>query len=286
MFLIMSLNKNSVVVITGAGSGIGRALALRFAKEGISGIAIADFNESGLNETFDLVEKISAAVSKHLIDVSKLDQIQQFADEVIAKHGRATHLINNAGVGLLGTFEQISLKDFEWLMNINFWGVVYGCKVFLPILQKESSAHIVNISSVFGFVAPPEQSAYCSAKFAVRGFTESLRHELEGTTVSVSCVHPGGIKTNIARNSRLGENAPQEYSKQAADFFDKVAQTSPEKAADTIINGIKNKNTRILIGADAHAISYVHRLFPKKYLKIIEKIAGHKLDLRKKKEQN
>lgn len=264
----MTLSKNSVAVVTGAGSGIGRALALRFAEEKISGIAIADFNEQGLNETHSLLEKTGVPVSKHFIDVSKLEQVQQFADEVLAKHGRATHLINNAGVGLLGTFEQISLTDFEWLMSINFWGVVYGCKVFLPILQKEDSAHIVNISSVFGMIAPPEQSAYCSAKFAVRGFTESLRHELEGTNVQVSCVHPGGIKTNIARNSRIGENAPQEYGKQAADFFDKVANTSPEKAADVIVRGIKKENTRILIGADAHAISFVHRLFPKKYLKI------------------
>lgn len=278
----MTLSRNSVAVITGAGSGIGRALALRFAQEGIAGIAIADFNEQSLNETFLMVEKTGAKVSKHFIDVSKLEQVQQFADEVVAQHGRATHLINNAGVGVLGTFEQISLEDFEWLMSINFWGVVYGCKVFLPILQKEDSAHIVNISSVFGFVAPPEQTAYCSAKFAVRGFTESLRHELEGTNVKVSCVHPGGIKTNIARNSRLGENTPQDYSKQAADFFDTVANTSPEKAADVIVKGIKKDNPRILIGADAHAISYVHRLFPKKYLKVIEKLAGHKLDLRKK----
>jgi short-subunit dehydrogenase len=278
----MTLSKNSVAVITGAGSGIGRALALRIAQEKIEGIAIADFKEESLNETFAMLEKSGVKISKHLIDVSKLKQVQQFADEVLEKHGRATHLVNNAGVGLLGTFEQISLTDFEWLMSINFWGVVYGCKVFLPILQKEKSAHIVNISSVFGFIAPPEQSAYCASKFAVRGFTESLRHELEDSNVRVSAVHPGGIKTNIARSSRLGENAPQEYSRQAADFFDKVAQTSPEKAAETIVKGIKKENPRILIGADAHAISYVHRLFPKKYLKIIEKISGHKLDLRKK----
>ena len=278
----MTISKNSVAVITGAASGIGRALAIRFAQEKIAGIAICDVNENGLNETFEMVETLGVSASKHIIDTSKLEQIEQLKTEVLAKHGRATHLLNNAGVGLLGTFEQISLEDFEWLMNINFWGVIYGCKVFLPILREQESAHIVNISSVFGLVAPPEQTAYCSSKFAVRGFTESLRHELEETNICVSSVHPGGIKTNIARNSRLGKDTPEEYKVQGAKFFDKVAQTTPEQAAETIIKGIKAKNPRILIGKDAHAINYVSRLFPKTYLRIIEKLSGHRLDLRKK----
>ncbi|HVE59792.1 MAG TPA: SDR family NAD(P)-dependent oxidoreductase [Pyrinomonadaceae bacterium] len=278
----MSLSKNSVAVITGAASGIGRALAVRFAEEKIAGVAICDVNEQGLNETFEMVEKLGAAVSKHLVDTSKLEQIERLKTEVLEKHGKATHLINNAGVGLMGTFEQISLEDFEWLMSINFWGVVYGCKVFLPVLRQQEAAHIVNISSVFGLVAPPEQTAYCASKFAVRGFTESLRHELEETNVRVSTVHPGGIKTNIARNSRIGEKTPEDYKDQGVKFFDKVALTSPEQAAETIINGIKAENPRILIGKDAHAINYVSRLFPKKYLKVVEKLAGHRLDLRKK----
>jgi short-subunit dehydrogenase len=278
----MSLTKNSVAVITGAASGIGRALAVKFADEKIAGIAICDVNEQGLNETFEMVEKLGVSVSKHVVDTSKLEQIERLKTEVLAKHGRVTHLINNAGVGLLGTFEQISLEDFEWLMNINFWGVVYGCKIFLPVLKEQESAHIVNISSVFGLIAPPEQTAYCSSKFAVRGFTESLRHELENTNVRVSSVHPGGIKTNIARNSRIGEKTPEEYKTQGIKFFDKVAQTSSEQAAETIIKGIKAENPRILIGKDAHAINYVSRLFPKKYLKMLEKLSGHRLDLRKK----
>jgi short-subunit dehydrogenase len=278
----MTLSKNSVVAITGAASGIGRALALRFAEEKIAGIAICDINEQGLNETAETIEKLGISVSTHLIDTSKLAEIEQLKTEMLERYGKVTHLINNAGVGLLGTFEQISLEDFEWLMSINFWGVIYGCKVFLPVLREQEMAHIINISSVFGIVAPPEQTAYCASKFAVRGFTESLRHELENTNVRVSTVHPGGIKTNIARSSRLGKNTPKDYQPQAADFFDKVALTSPEKAAETILQGIKSQNPRILIGKDAHAINYVSRLFPKKYLKIIEKIAGHRLDLRKK----
>ena len=278
----MSLSKNSVAVITGAASGIGRSLAVRLAEEKIAGIAICDVNEQGLNETAEMVEKLGVKVSVHIVDTSKLEQIERLKTEVLAKHSRATHLINNAGVGLMGTFEQISLEDFEWLMNINFWGVIYGCKVFLPVLHEQESAHIVNISSVFGLIAPPEQTAYCSSKFAVRGFTESLRHELENTNVYVSSVHPGGIKTNIARNSRLGENTPDDYKVQGVKFFDQVAQTSPEQAAETIIKGIKAKNPRILIGKDAHAINYVSRLFPKKYLRMIERLSGHRLDLRKK----
>jgi len=277
----MTLDAKSVVAITGAASGIGRALALRLSRENVAGIAIADVDENGLNETASLVGT-DVRLSTHVIDVSKLEDVERFAREAVASHGRVTHLINNAGVGLLGTFEQISLKDFEWLMGINFWGVVFGCKVFLPILRQQPVAHIVNVSSVFGFIAPEEQSAYCSSKFAVRGFTESLRHEMEGSNIKVSTVHPGGIKTNIARRSRLSENAPAEWQDQAAKFFDKVAKTSPETAADVIVSGIKAGNPRILIGADARGISVISRLFPVRYLWLMERLAGHKMSLRKK----
>lgn len=278
----MSLNSKSVAVVTGAASGIGRALSVRLAEEKIAGIAVSDINEEGLTETAAMVEKIGVPVSSHLTDVSDLKQVEQLADDVIARHGGVTHLINNAGVGLFGTFEQVSIEDFEWLMGINFWGVVYGCKVFLPILKQQSEAHIVNVSSVFGLIAPEEQTAYCSSKFAVRGFTESLRHEMAGTNVAVSCVHPGGILTNIARNSRLGRDTPEEWKRQGAKFFDKVAKTTPETAAEVIIQGIKSGETRILIGQDAKTISLLSRLFPKRYLRIMERISGHKMSLRKK----
>jgi short-subunit dehydrogenase len=276
----MTLNRNSVAVVTGAASGIGQALAIRLAKEGIAGIAISDVNEMGLNETCEIISESGVKCSKHIVDVGNREQMQKFAEDVLTEHGRVTHLINNAGVGLIGTFEQISLDDMEWLMNINYWGTVYGVKFFLPILREQEKAHIVNLSSVFGFIAPPEQTAYCSSKFAVRGFTEALRHEFEDTNVRVSSVHPGGIKTNIARNSRIGENTPKEYKDQGVKFFDKAAWTTPEAAAETIVHGIKSENPRILIGKDAHLISYIHRLFPKSYLRVFARIAGHRLSLR------
>ena len=276
------MRKDSVAVITGAASGIGRALAIRFAKEGLAGIAISDWNESGLFETAAEIKKLGVPVSSHVIDVSKLDQVQWFADEVIERHGRVTHLVNNAGVGLFGTFEHISIADIEWLMGVNFWGVVYGCKVFLPTLLKQDEAHIVNVSSVFGFIAPEEQTAYCASKFAVRGFTESLRHEYKNTNLHVACVHPGGILTDIARNSKVGENTPEEWKQQGSKFFDRVARTTPEAAAETILRGIEQKNPRILIGNDAKQISLISRLFPTRYLSVIERLAGHKMSLRKK----
>jgi NAD(P)-dependent dehydrogenase (short-subunit alcohol dehydrogenase family) len=277
----MTLSKNSVAVVTGAASGIGRALVVRLAREEIAGIAISDVNEAGLAETAKMAEPFGIPVSTHIVDVSELDQMKRFADEVVAEHARVTHLINNAGVGLLGAFEHISIDNMRWLMGINFWGVVHGCKVFLPTLLAQPEAHIVNISSVFGMIAPEEQSAYCASKFAVRGFTESLRHEYAGTNLHISSVHPGGVLTDIARNSRLGENTPPEWKEQGAKFFDRVAKSTPEQAAETIVGGIKKKNPRILVGKDARAISTFSRLFPKNYLRVIERLAGHKMSLRK-----
>jgi short-subunit dehydrogenase len=278
----MTLSRNSVAVVTGAASGIGRALAVRFAKEGVAGVAISDVSESGLMETARMVEALGVPVSTHVFDVSDLDAVKRFRDEVLDAHGRVTHLVNNAGVALIGTFEQLAIEDFEWLIGINFLGVVYCTKVFLPTLLDQESAHIVNVSSVFGLIAPPEQTAYTSAKFAVRGFTESLRHELSDTNVAVSCVHPGGVKTNIVRNSKVGEGAPQEWKQQGEKFFDKVAKSTPEYAAEVILQGIKARNPRILIGNDARAISVLSRLFPKRYLAVIERLNGHKMSLRKK----
>lgn len=270
----MSISNESIAVITGAGSGIGRALALNLADQNIAGLAISDVNETGLNETAEMLKDKNIEVLTSVVDVSKLEDVQRFADETIEKFGRATHLINNAGVGMVGRVEQLSIEDFEWMMAINFWGTVYGTKIFLPILKKENLAHITNISSVFGFIAPPGQAAYCASKFAVRGFTESLRHELEGSNVLISVVHPGGIKTNIAKNARKGKDATDEDVKLAPVMLDKLAKSTAKQAAETIIKGIKSKNPRILIGSDARQISVIHRMFPKSYFKIMDKLTG------------
>jgi len=258
--------------VTGAGSGIGRALAQQLASAG-SALAIADIDEAGLTETAASLTDKKAAVSTHVLDVSNEEGVRSFAEDVVARHGRVTLLINNAGVALIGTFEEISLDDLRWLMGINFWGVVYGVRCFLPILKEQPRAHIVNLSSVFGIIAPVGQSAYSASKFAVRGFTESLRHELEGTTVSVSCVHPGGIHTPIAKRARLGANAPANKHQEAVARFEQLTPTSPGAAAARILRGVERREPRILIGRDAHQIDIVQRLRPATYWKMMAKRA-------------
>lgn len=277
----MPIDIKSVFVITGAASGIGRALAIKVAERQLA-VAIADVDSAGLDQTAEIASASGAPVSKYVVNVAELDEMKGFAEAVVKEHGRVTHLINNAGVGLFGTFEHVSIADIEWLMGVNFWGVVYGCKAFLPTLLAQKEAHIVNVSSVFGIIAPEEQTAYCASKFAVRGFTESLRHEYKDTGLHVSCVHPGGVLTEIARNSKLGENTPEEWKQQGAKFFDRVARTTPETAAEVILEGIEQKEPRILIGKDAKQISSIARLFPSNYLSVIERLAGHKMSLRRK----
>ncbi len=277
----MSLTNESVVVITGAASGIGRALAVRLAEENIAGIAIADVNESGISETAALISNPRVKLTTHTLDVSNEDDFRVFAENVIAQHGRATHLVNNAGVALGGRVAEVSLEDMRWLMSINFWGVVYGTKIFLPHLLAQKSAHIVNISSIFGIVAPPGNATYSASKFAVRGFTESLRHELDDNpNITVSTVHPGGIATNIANSARIGAgvSATKEALGAKLEKFNKqLAATTPTQAAETIVKGIKSKHTRILIGADAKALSFFARLFPRRYLQVVNLVTGGRL---------
>jgi len=257
---------SGVVVVTGAASGIGRALAQRMAAAG-SALAIADIDQPGLLQTAQALPKNSAMVTTHVVDVGKEESVKSFAADVSARHGRVTLLINNAGVALHGNFEEISLEDLRWLMDINFWGMVYGVKYFLPMLKREPRAHIVNLSSVFGLIAPAGQAAYSASKFAVRGFTEALRHELAPTNVCVSCVHPGGIRTAIARSARLGASTPAARREESIARFEKLARTPPEKAAAAILRGVERREPRILIGMDAYQVDVLQRLRPATYWK-------------------
>jgi short-subunit dehydrogenase len=276
----MSLRKESVIVVTGAASGIGRALAVRLAQEQIAGIAISDVNTKALAETEKLMGKTNLKVTTHHVNVADEQEMRLFVEEVVKSYGRVTHVINNAGVALGGSVKDVSLDDIRWLMNINFWGMVYGTKLFLPYLEKEKSAHIVNFSSVFGIVAPPGQATYAASKYAVRGFTEALHHELEGTNIAVSVVHPGGVKTNIANNARIGRGvviSEKELQERKEKMNRNLSRTTPEQAAEIIVNGIKARSPRILIGSDAYLLSLIGRFFPSRYFSIIDFISGGRL---------
>lgn len=269
---------DKVAVITGAGSGIGRALASELAAAGAR-LALTDISETGLKETADQLGLGQDRLLTKVFDVSDREAVYSFADEVIAHFGAAHLVVNNAGVALGATVAEMSYEDFEWLMGINFWGVVYGTKAFLPHLKAAGEGHIVNISSVFGLIGVPTQSAYNAAKFAVRGFTEALRQELEIEDGNVSCttVHPGGIKTNIARNARMGasvEKMTGADADKARRDFEKMFRTTPEEAASTILKGVRGNRRRVLIGADAHAIDSMQRLLPTSYQRIL--VAGQK----------
>jgi short-subunit dehydrogenase len=268
--LEMTFLNKAVAAVTGAGSGIGRSLARQLSAAGAA-LALADIDEKGLIETAGTLAGNGAAVSTHVVDIADEAGVRAFAEDVESKHGRVTLLINNAGVALHGTFEEISLDDLRWLMGINFWGTVYGVRYFLPILKRQPRAHIVNLSSVFGIVAPAGQTAYSASKFAVRGFTEALRHELEGSPVFVSCVHPGGIRTPIAERGRLGTNAPQARKKESVSRLAQLAKTSPEDAAARILRGVERREPRILIGFDARQVDVMQRLRPATYWKTLSK---------------
>ncbi|MGO8992442.1 MAG: SDR family NAD(P)-dependent oxidoreductase [Polyangiaceae bacterium] len=258
-----SLNEKTVV-ITGAGSGIGRALALEASKRGAL-LALSDWNEEGVKETERLVGAKRTLARK--VDVRSEKEVSSFADEVARELGGAHVIVNNAGVSVSDYVGTMKRTDFEWLMDINFWGVVRGTEAFLPQLKAKDDAHLVNISSVFGLIGVPSQSAYNASKFAVRGYTESLRQELEGTTVHVTCVHPGGVKTNIVKNGRNRTNtagAVMDVDAMARDF-EKIARTTPEGAAKIILDGVLSNAPRVLVGGDAHLIDIVQRLFPTGY---------------------
>ena len=266
-----------VAAVTGAASGIGRAVAGELARRGAH-LALSDIDEAGLHGTVKQCEGSGTGVTTAVVDVADRDAVYGWADKVQADHGKVNLLVNNAGVALGATVESMSYADFEWLMNINFWGVVYGTKAFLPHLRASGEGHIANVSSVFGLISVPSQSAYNAAKFAVRGFSDTLRMELEieGAPVSVTTIHPGGIKTNIARNARVDPSV--ELLSGDADAarrdFERVFITSPEKAARQIVNAIQRDRRRALIGPDAKAIDFVSRLPAVLYQSVLTKGAA------------
>jgi len=266
----MTFLSEGVAVVTGAGSGMGRCLAQQLAAMG-SSLALADVNEKGLDETVALLAGAKGKVTRHIVNVAEEAQVKAFAEEVAQQHGRVTVVFNNAGVALLGHFEEISLQDFRWLMDINFWGVVYGVTYFLPLLKREKRAHIVNTSSLLGFFGAAGQSAYCASKFAVRGFTESLHHELLGTNIGVTCVHPGFIRTAIAQSAREGARAGAKLRAESLARFEKVARTQPDAAASKILRGVEQRKARVLIGPDAYFVDIWQRLKPASYWTLLAK---------------
>jgi NAD(P)-dependent dehydrogenase (short-subunit alcohol dehydrogenase family) len=252
------MSDSPVAVITGAGSGIGRALAQRLAQRGFR-LALNDVNAAALDETR---ASLAGEVELGAFDVSKREAMEAFRDQVLQRFGRADWVVNNAGVDLAQAITDVGYDDFEWLMGINFWGVVHGTKAFLPALLRQKSGVVVNVSSVFGLVGYQMHGTYCASKFAVRGFTEALRYELRGTGVRAVCVHPGGIKTNIVRNSRFRADAGGIDKDDAVSFFDHIARTSAEQAARVIADGVEAGKSRILVGGDAVAIDAAQRLLP------------------------
>jgi NAD(P)-dependent dehydrogenase (short-subunit alcohol dehydrogenase family) len=261
--------KGKVAAITGAASGIGRATAELLARRGCH-VAISDVNEQGLAETAERCRAHGVRVKTTRLDVAQREAVHAWADEVARELGAVHIIINNAGVSLGATVEDTRYEDFEWLMNINFWGVVYGTKAFLPHLKAAGEGHIVNVSSVFGLIGFPTQAAYNAAKFAVKGFTETLRLELETERLPIgaTCVHPGGIKTNIARSSRtvLRKGWVDEDSRAE---FEKRFQTSPERAARVILAAILGNRRRQLIGKDAVFIDLMQRMLPSLYQRLV-----------------
>jgi short-subunit dehydrogenase len=264
----MTVINGSAAAVTGAASGIGRALALELAARGCD-LALADRDEAGLQSVAaEIVKAHPRKVSTHRVDVGEPGQIAEFAAAASVAHPGLNIVINNAGVALLGQFNEIEQAQMDWLFNINFWGTVHGTRAFLPILAKQREAHIVNLSSIFGIIAPPGQTAYCAAKFAVRGFSESLRHELAmaNSPVRLSVVHPGGVATSIVRNSRTGSGVTDNARRaQSIDRFDAVAKTTPTAAAQRIILGIEKNQPRILIGNDAWFMDLLQRFRPATY---------------------
>ncbi|MGE6246510.1 SDR family NAD(P)-dependent oxidoreductase [Psychrobacter proteolyticus] len=277
---VASYYRNHVAAITGAGSGMGRKLAIHLAKMGCH-VALSDINPEQLAATKQLLASYDVNITMTVLDVSNNKAVEAWADSVMAEHGKVNFIFNNAGVALYSTVEGMSNSELEWVMNINFWGVVYGTKAFLPLIKnsvKQSQfsehGHIINISSLFGLTAQPSYSAYNASKFAVRGFTESLRQELniQNCGVSATCIHPGGIKTNIA-NSARGNDSVSEVGMHAGDKairnFNKLLKFDASEAAWIILHAAATNQQRCLIGNDAKMVDAIQRVFPSHYSQVL-----------------
>ncbi|MGF6725487.1 short-subunit dehydrogenase [Paraburkholderia sp. GAS41] len=269
-----------VAAITGAGSGMGRSLALQLAREGCH-LALADRNAASLAETAQLARveapQIVGAplhITTRVLDVADRAAMFDWAAETVAQHQRVNLVFNNAGVALSSTIDGMEYADLEWIVGINFWGVVHGTKAFLPHLKAAGAGHIVNTSSVFGLFAQPGMSGYNATKFAVRGFTEALRQELDlmKCGVSATCVHPGGIRTSIAQSSRIASNMVGfmiESEQQGKDDFEKFFITTADQAARVILDGVRKNRRRVLIGRDARAADWLARTLPAAYQTLV-----------------
>ena len=265
----MKLN-NRVAVITGAASGIGRATAIRLAGRGCH-LALADLDAAGAEQTALQARQLGVRATSHRLDVASREEVRGFPATVQAAHGGADILINNAGVALGGRFEQVSEDDFDWLMEINFHAVVRMTRAFMPMLRASDDARLVYLSSIYGIVAPPGQTAYSASKFAVRGFANSLRHELAGTNIGVTVVHPGGVATSIVNNARIPSGARPDEVERNRKIAQRLLRLQPEKAAAIIVDGIERRRERVLVGSDAKAASWLERLVPVSYWKLMKK---------------
>ena len=260
--------RGGVAVVTGAASGIGAALAVNLARRGMH-LALVDLNAAGLEATAAQARDAGVTVSTHAMDIADHAAVGALPAAVLATHVHVTALVNNAGVALGGLFEQIDADDFDWLMAINFGATVRLTRAFLPVLAREGAAQLVNVSSIFGIIAPPGQTAYAASKFAVRGFSESLRHELEmsGSAIGVTLVHPGGVRTAISENARMAKGLDTAVVASERANWRSLLALAPAKAAETIAVAIERRAPRVLVGGDAKGAALVQRLFPVSYWK-------------------
>jgi NADP-dependent 3-hydroxy acid dehydrogenase YdfG len=265
--------EGKVAVVTGAGSGIGQALAIELGRSGAK-LAISDVDTAGLAATEERLNALGAPVKADRLDVTEREAFQAYADAVKEHYGVVNQIYNNAGIAFTGNVEVSDFKDLERVMDVDYWGVVNGTKVFLPHLIASGDGHIINISSVFGLLSVPGQAAYNAAKFAVRGFTEALRQEMlvSGHPVKVTCVHPGGVKTAIARNATAAEGLDKD---ELAKTFDKrLASTSPQKAARIILDGVRKNKARVLVGNDARALDLLTRATGAGYQRLVAAVTS------------